>query len=124
MDYENANLMILLGYIILGHPEWRHGQIKIFAMHTPDEMDRKRMDLLDLIKSGRLPISPTNVELIPADPEISPKQIISQKSLDADLTIVGFRSELIKAEGIKIFTGYEDIGNILFVSSMKEKEIK
>ena len=124
MDYENANLMILLGYIILGHPEWRKGQIKIFAMHTPDELDRKRSDLLDLIKSGRLPISPANVELIPADPEISPKEIISQKSLDADLTIVGFRSELIKAEGIKIFTGYEDIGNILFVSSTKEKEIK
>jgi len=124
MDYENANLMILLGYIILGHPEWRKGQIKIFAMHTPDELDRKRSDLLDLIKSGRLPISPANVELIPADPEISPKEIISQKSLDADLTIVGFRSELIRAEGIRIFTGYEDIGNILFVSSTKEKEIK
>ena len=124
MDYENANLMILLGYIILGHPEWRKGQIKIFAMHTPDEMDRKRMDLLDLIKSGRLPISPNNVELIPADPDINPKQIISHKSLDADLTIVGFRNELIKGEGIKIFTGYEDIGNILFVSSTQEKEIR
>jgi len=124
MDYENANLMILLGYIILGHPEWRKGQIKIFATHTPDDLERKRMDLLDLIKSGRLPISPSNVELIPADPDVSSKQIISQKSLDADLTIIGFRSELIKAEGIKLFTDYEDIGNILFVSSMKEKEIK
>ncbi|MFC2112780.1 amino acid permease [Bacteroidota bacterium] len=124
MDYENANLMILLGYIILGHPEWRKGEIKIFAMHTPNEMDRKRMDLLDLIKSGRLPISPNNVELIPADPEVNPKLIISEKSIDADLTIIGFRSELIKGEGIRIFTGYEDIGNILFVSSTKEKEIK
>jgi amino acid transporter len=124
MDYENANLMILLGYIILGHPEWRRGQIKIFAMHPPDDLERKRADLLDLIKSGRLPISRANVELIPADPAVNPKQIISQKSVDADLTIIGFRSELIKAEGIKIFTGYEDIGNILFVSTMKEKEIR
>ncbi|HEC42463.1 MAG TPA: amino acid permease [Bacteroides sp.] len=124
MDYENANLMILLAYIILGHPEWRKGQIKIFVMHTPDELDRKRIDLLDLIKSGRLPISSANVELIPADPDVNPKLIISKKSLDADLTIIGFRSELLKAEGIKIFTDYEDIGNILFVSSTKEKEIK
>ncbi len=124
MDYENANLMILLGYIILGHPEWRKGQIKIFVTHTPDDLERKRMDLLDLIKSGRLPISPSNVELIPADPEVNTKEIISQKSIDADLTIIGFRSELIKAESMKLFTGYEDIGNILFVSSMKEKEIK
>lgn len=123
MYYENANLMILLGYIILGHPEWSKGQIKIFAMHAPDDLERKRMDLLNLVKSGRLPISPNNLELIPADPEINPKHIISRKSADADLTIIGFRSELIKAEGIKIFTGYEDIGNILFVSSTKEKEI-
>jgi hypothetical protein len=124
MDFENANLMILLGYIILGHPEWRKGQIKIFATHPPDDMDRKRVDLLDLIKSGRLPISPSNVELIPADSETNPKAIISKKSVDADLTIIGFRSELIKAEGIKLFSDYEDIGNILFVSSTKEKEIK
>ena len=124
MDFENANLMILLGYIILGHPEWSKGQIKIFATHPHDDMDRKRNDLLDLIKSGRLPISPSNVELIPVDSDTNPKAIISKKSVDADLTIIGFRSELIKAEGIKIFSDYEDIGNILFVSSTKEKEIK
>jgi hypothetical protein len=124
MDFENANLMILLGYIILGHPEWKKGQIKIFATHPPDDLDRKREDLLDLIKSGRLPISPGNVELIPVDSVTNLKAIISKKSVDADLTIIGFRSELIKDEGIKIFSDYEDIGNILFVSSTKEKEIK
>jgi amino acid transporter len=124
MDFENANLMILLAYIILGHPEWRKGQIKIFATHPPDDMERKREDLLKLIKSGRLPISPSNVELIPVDSVTDTKAIISNKSVDADLTIIGFRSELIKVEGIKIFSDYEDIGNILFVSSTKEKEIK
>jgi solute carrier family 12 sodium/potassium/chloride transporter 2 len=124
MDFENANLMILLGYIILGHPEWSKGQIKIFATTPADDMDRKRGDLLDLIKSGRLPISPSNVELIPVESVTNPKAIISKKSVDADLTIIGFRSELIKNEGIKIFSDYEDIGNILFVSSTKEKEIK
>jgi len=124
MDYDNANLMILLGYIILGHPEWSRGQIKIFAMHPPDDIERKREELLNMIASGRLPISSKNVELIPADPDVSPKTIISQKSIDADLTIIGFRSELIKAEGVKIFSDYDDIGNILFVSSTKEKEIK
>jgi hypothetical protein len=46
-----------------------------------------------------------------------------QNSVDADLTIVGFRHELVKAKGMEVFTGYDDIGNILFVSSQKEKEI-
>ena len=123
LDYDNANLMILLGYIILGHPEWKSGQIKIFAMFAEHELERKKEDLISVIKSGRLPIAPGNVQLIAVDAESSPKEIISNKSTDADLTIVGFRNELIKAEGINIFTGYENLGNILFVSSTEKKEI-
>ena len=123
MDFKNANLMILLGYIILGHPEWKKGQIKIFALHSAEEIDKKKTDLLSLVKSGRLPISPSNVQLIPVDSETNQKEIISKRSIDADLTIIGFRNEVIKAEGIKIFTDYDNLGNILFVSSRQEKEI-
>jgi len=122
-DYENANLMILLAYILLGHPEWNKGQIKIFAIFRESELNDKRDQLLSLIKSGRLPISPGNVSLIPVTEGQNRKQLIMEKSIDADLTIVGFRHELLKAKGIEIFTGYNDIGNILFVSSQKEKEI-
>lgn len=122
-DYENANLMILLAYIILGHPEWKHGLIKIFSIYKESELKERRDKLMSLIKSGRLPISPGNVQLIPSDDRRNTKTLISEKSVDADLTIVGFRHELVKAKGIEVFTGYADIGNILFVSSQKEKEI-
>jgi amino acid transporter len=123
-DYENANLMILLGYIILGHPEWKNGVIKIFAIYKESELIERREKLITLIKSGRLPISPGNVEPIMANDMKNTKEIIAEKSVDADLTIVGFRHELVKTKGIELFTGYENIGNILFVSSQKEKEIK
>lgn len=123
-DFENANLMILLGYIILGHPEWKHGFIKIFAIYKEQELEDKRKDLLNLIKSGRLPISPGNIQLIPANEEKGNKKIIAENSNEADLTIVGFRKELLKSKGADLFTGYENLGNILFVSSQKEKEIK
>jgi solute carrier family 12 sodium/potassium/chloride transporter 2 len=123
LDYQNANLMILLGYIILGHPEWKRGQIKIFAMFPANELEKKQSQFFSLIVSGRLPISRSNVSLIPVDPDINQKEIISSRSIDADLTIVGFRNELIKAEGVNIFTGYENLGNVLFVSSRAEKEI-
>ena len=122
-DYENANLMILLGYIILGHPEWHRGFIKIFAIYPKEQMEFQHKKLLSLIKSGRLPISPANVELIHSDGTKEIKNIISSKSTDADLTIIGFRSEAIN-QGIDSFIGYENLGNILFVSSNKEKEIK
>ena len=32
-DFENSNLMILLGYILLGHPEWDKAEIKIFSVY-------------------------------------------------------------------------------------------
>jgi len=92
-------------------------------MFAADELERKKEDLISVIKSGRLPISPGNVQLIPVDAESSAREIISRNSIDADLTIVGFRNELIRAEGINMFIGYENLGNILFVSSTEKKEI-
>ncbi|RUT79426.1 amino acid permease [Ancylomarina longa] len=122
-DLENANLMILLAYIIQGHPDWKKGTIKIFAIYPTSELDKQRDKLLALIKSGRLPISPKNIELISAD-HANRKQVIMQNSIDADLSILGFNHEDIDKEGIDLFTGFKDMGNILFVSSYKEINIK
>ena len=122
-DLENANLMILLAYIIQGHPDWKKGTIKIFAIYPEDQLDTQKEKLLGLIKSGRLPISPSNVELINAN-YANKKQVIMQHSIDADLSILGFNHEDVEKEGAELFTGFEDMGNILFVSSYKEKNIK
>ncbi|MDE5418185.1 amino acid permease [Labilibaculum sp. DW002] len=122
-DLENANLMILLAYIIQGHPDWKKGTIKIFAIYPEDELDNQKEKLLALIKSGRLPISPSNIELINAN-YANKKQVIRQNSIDADLSILGFNHEDVEKEGADLFTGFEDMGNILFVSSYKEINIK
>ncbi|BAX79571.1 APC family permease [Labilibaculum antarcticum] len=122
-DLENANLMILLAYIIQGHPDWKKGTIKIFAIYPEDQLDTQKEILLGLIKSGRLPISPSNVELINAN-DANKKQVIMKHSMDADLSILGFNHEDVEKEGAELFTGFEDMGNILFVSSYKEKNIK
>jgi amino acid transporter len=122
-DYENANLMILLAYILLGHPEWKNGIIKIFAIYAEDELEERKQNLFRLIKSGRLPISLKNVNIIPRNEDKSIKKIISETSVDADLTILGFRHESVKKKGTDLFSGYGDLGNILFVSSQKEKDL-
>lgn len=121
-DYVNANLMILMAYIILGHEEWSHGHIKIFAVFPDDRMDDERDRLNQLIETGKLPISPKNIEVIPRNDDV--KAIINEKSGDADLTIIGIRDEVIKHEGIKIFEGYDNIGNTLFVDAAEQKNIK
>ena len=123
-DYDNANLMILLGYIILGHPEWKEGIIKIFASYQPEEAGTKKEELKELISEGRLPISLGNIILISADEDKKTRELIGDTSADADLTIVGFRHERLKTEGFSLFTGYDKLGNILFVSANKKKEIR
>ncbi|MEA1877995.1 MAG: amino acid permease [Bacteroidota bacterium] len=121
-DYENANLMILMAFILLGHPEWRKSIIKIFALYPMEKLDEQRKNLLKLIATGRLPISPGNIELIPQEENQNYKAIIEQKSIDADLSIIGFRDKDI-SKGIDLFNGFGEIGNILFVNADKQKEI-
>lgn len=122
-DYANANLMILMAYIILGHPDWKKGSIKIFMISSEDELSEQREKLMSLIDAGRLPISPLNLSFIAQKENIDSKQIINDKSKDADLTIIGFRNELIKKKEVNVFLGYENIGDVLFVNTSKEKQI-
>lgn len=122
-DYQNANLMILLGYIILGHKEWRKGAIKIFTIFPKEELKQEKEHLMSLINSGRLPISPNNIELIPKETDKEDKEIINSRSQDADLIIIGFRDEVLKKKGNEIFSGFDSIGDILFVNTSKKKEI-
>ncbi len=123
-DYDNANLMILIGYIILGHSEWSGGNIKIFALYPEVELQEQKEYLLKLIDSGRLPISSNNIELIATKEDQDYKTIINNYSQDADLTILGFRNELVKKKGIEVFQGYDQIGETLFINTNKQKEIK
>lgn len=123
-DYQNANLMIYLAYIILGHPDWsKGGQIKLFAVYPEEEAVEQRNKLLDMISTGRLPISANNIEIIPKAEGITNNDVINDKSRDADLTIVGFRFEKVKHDGYEAFMGYDKIGNVLFVNAQQEKEI-
>lgn len=120
-DYRNANLMILLGYIILGHPDWKRGKIKILALYPKESMEEKRKQLLELIKTGRLPISPSNVTMVSYE-EGNRKNVIAKYSADADLTLIGFTSEMLA--NIEDFSeGFENLGNILFVGANRAKAI-
>ncbi|WP_428267073.1 amino acid permease [Haliangium sp.] len=122
-DYENASLMILLGYILLGHEDWRGGMIKILALFPETELDQRRDELHDLVKAGRLPISMQNIEVMAASAETSRQSIIVNKSRDADLIIVGFQGEALKHDRDAVFAGYEGLGNVIFVDSRSDKGI-
>ncbi|MAZ55274.1 MAG: amino acid permease [Flavobacteriales bacterium] len=123
-DYENSNMMILLGYIILGHPEWKNAQIKVFTIYPKNKFEEYKNQMFEYIEDGRLPISPKNMKMVPYDEDVNYKETINKRSSNSDLTIIGFRDELVKKHKLDIFEGYNSLGNILFVNSIHKKNIE
>lgn len=123
-DYENANLMILLSYVILSHPDWKKSSIKIFEICDENELEKTRKELVELINKGRLPISTKNIKILKREEEISNKEMINKYSENAGLTVVGFRGEQLKHDKKKLFMGYDKVGNILFVNAHEDTEIE
>ena len=119
-DYDNASLMILLAYIIMGHPDWEGGQIKLMAAFPEAEIDEQKENLHLMIKEGRLPISARNIELLATDSGSPRKELIRRQSRDADLIILGFIGEALQHQKEKLFAGYDELGNILWVNTKKE----
>jgi hypothetical protein len=122
-DTDNANLMILLSFIILGHPDWKKSTIMIFDVCEESDEKAVRKRLEKLVQTGRLPISEHNIEIVKQPKDSSVKAIINEKSADAALTIVGLRTEAVKHDKEKVFAGYDRLGSMLFVNSHDEKEI-
>ena len=119
----NNQLLVLLGYIILGHPEWKRASLKVFSVYNTENMKEERARLLALIKEGRLPISANNLELIKLNKGQELSDLVNQHSEMADLTIVGFANEQINTASEQLFGNYEENGNILFVNANRKVDI-
>ena len=123
-DSENANLMIILSFILLGHPDWKDSDIKIFDICKEDEIATVKKEMNELIEKGRLPITLQNIKILTTDSGKSYKSIINTHSYNAGLTIIGFHEDSLRNLDTNTFDGYEDLGNILFVNSFKKKIIE
>ncbi|MEO0625397.1 MAG: amino acid permease [Bacteroidota bacterium] len=123
-DYQNGNLMILLGYILLGHPDWAKAEIKLYAVFEESRLEDGRSQLYEVVDTGQLPISRQNIEVICRRDDADTRTVINSRSGDADLVIVGFQDKAIKKLGKELFAGYESVGNVLFVNASTGVEIR
>ena len=117
-DYNNANLMVLLSYIIKGYKDWTKTNIKIYVAFRKEEMKNEYNALTKVINDGRLPISKQNIIPLPYKDKL--ENLIHAKSQFSDLVIIGFKRNCIPENGESIFTKFPKIRDILFVSA-KEK---
>jgi amino acid transporter len=124
-DYRNANLIILLAYIILGHSEWSDAEIELFAAFDKSEMTRQVSRLNQLIDKGRIPISHKNVQKVPWNRKKTTfDALVSEHSVSADLVMMGFSIRKLIADGGDFFTRFQDINEILFVRAGQMIAIK
>lgn len=115
-DFRNANLIILLSFIITGHPEWKNSEIEIFAAFDNKKIDTEVHKLNELIDKGRIPVSSKNIQKISwnMDKE-SFEAIVESQSQNADLVIMGFGLEQLNKDNGEYLTKFSKISDILFV---------
>ena len=98
-DYDNANLMVLLAYILLGHADWKGAEIRIFAALPRQEVETETAKLHDLVTAGRLPISLKNLEIVPTDSPGTFTELVHARSRSADLVVMGATPQRLQSRG-------------------------
>ncbi len=116
-DYENANLMTMLAYILVGSRDWQNAEIRIFAAVPQEEASERRVQLNEMIDSGRLPISRKNLRIIPTNPTVDFDSLVASRSSNADLVIFGFTDERLEQKGGEMFMRHQSLHDVLFVQA-------
>ncbi len=125
-NLSNAPMMLLLAYIIVGHPEWKRAQINLFVCLDDGDSEREAHRLSDRLQQGRMPISPQNVTSVTCDTEESLEKEITSRSSDASLVIVGLAEARLKSTEEEIATQlnrYRGVNDVLFVSAIEKIQI-
>jgi len=119
-DYRNANLMVLLGYILVGHPEWKGAEIELFAAFPEEEIADGIARLNRLIDQDRIPISRNKVRWVPVRQGQRFDDVVVERSVDADLVITGLSLSKMESDGGAFLTGFDGIEDLLFVRATQD----
>ncbi len=112
----NAPLMLLLAYIIVGHPEWKHADIRLFACFDLGNGEHDTDKLSELMTKGRLPISRQNVTSVSCTTREALEQEVILRSSKADLVIAGLTDDDVKSDEAKqALQCYYGANDVLFV---------
>ncbi len=122
-DEDNANLMILLAYVLLGHPAWANAEISVFAAYPPDRVAEQKARLEGLINEGRLPISPKNVRFLTVNSIEAYRAQVRRYSAQADLVVLGFTLDSLDERGEEVFLTHPDLHEVLYVFAPQQLKI-
>jgi hypothetical protein len=116
-DTTNANMMILLSYILVGHEDWTDAEIRVFVALPGDRVDERRQEFRALIAEGRMPVSELNIRFMPVDDIEAFRAAVAENSTSADLTVFGFDLDGLRERRAALFTNHPGLRDVLFVHS-------
>jgi hypothetical protein len=123
-DTDNAALMVLLAYILMGHADWRRAEISVFAALPSEQVSVRHRRFLDLLAEGRIPISPTNVSFHSVDEGAEFRRLVERSSAGADLVIMGMTVERLRDKGSELLQRYATLPDVLFVCAGEKVHIE
>ncbi len=123
-DRENANMMLLFSYILLGHPDWADAEIRVFAALPSDQVQEKRDAFHALISEGRLPISEKNIRFLKVEDVDSYHAVVARLSAKADLVVLGFNLGSLKEKREEAFLSHPTLKDVLFLQSSQVIRMK
>ena len=118
---NNASMMLLLAYIIVGHPEWKRASIRLFACSETRNAEHEADRLSTLMTEGRLPIPRQNVTSVSYSSTDDLAREVAHHSSEADLVIAGLTAKNLNFEGLaQALHPYETANDILFVHATEQ----
>lgn len=119
-NIANVPMMLLLAYILVGHPEWKRAKIRLFACSASWDTELDADELSTVIKEGRLPISMQNVTSVSYESEEALEQEVALRSAQADLVITGLTTDDINSPDLDyVLQRYQGVNDVLFVHSIE-----
>ncbi len=122
-DEDSADLMILLAYIVLGHPDWHHAELRVFAALPSDQVQDEREEFGRRMAEGRIPVASKNIRFLAADDPESYRKAVMERSRDADLVVLGFDLQGLAARGAELFSDHPELRDVLFVCAPRRISI-
>ena len=122
---ENARLMLLLAYIIVGHADWRSARIRLFACIDSGNSEKPADKLSALMTEGRLPISRQDLITVTLKEGSSLENEVIRRSSDTDLLITGLKAEELNSGAAEqALRRYDGANDVLFVYASEKVAIE
>ncbi|MFV0345768.1 MAG: hypothetical protein ACK5IQ_05910 [Bacteroidales bacterium] len=119
---SNANLMIMMAYIISSHPRWKKTQLRIFQIYNAADGGIKEIEnLKNFVQKGRIAISLKNIKLVSKADGKNDIETIAQYSGQSAMAILGISDKDMTNNLEQTVNKYKVLNaDVLLINSSRE----